>query len=1562
MQRTIDRVNKLITAGASIISAVLLLGAASQVGAGEPAQKPVFLSGQVQPLLMLNMSKDHQLYFRLYDDYADITDSNGLSIPDGNADITYVHAYNYFGYFDSNRCYTYNGDPKNVTVTARFEPSTVASKDCTGMWSGNFLNWATMTRIDAIRKILYGGRRVVDSTTETVLERSYLPNDTHSFAKFYKGPDLSKVVPKSLVSASGITLCNTTDTTATYSQNATEPPLIKVAIGDYSLWANNERWQCKWLDQANGSNEQKNASNGNIQVKDSNGKLSYPSGLTAKAGNPSSGDVGNGTYVARVQTCVKDLTGDDEGCAAYGVTAKKPVGLLQEYGNTKYGTDKNGAVVTTNVKEKASILFGLMTGSYDTSKSGGVLRKAIGTLDDEINAATGEFVKPAPTANSIINTLNLLKIYGYDATPTSGLYMGGPSTINKTSDWYYEPKFITGSDNCGWIGSNGFENPANNYPRAFFDNDRCSNWGNPQAEIYLESLRYLAGAAKPNPTFAANDSAYITGLNSVATWSDPINTNLDGNYCAPLNVLMFNASVTSYDADELSPTATNPDPLNFLKAIGINDLAALSATTDIVGNAEGIIKGSNFFVGNSPSSNDELCTAKDVGSLSKISGICPEAPRLEGGYQIAGLAYHARSKGIKSQVIAEVNQVRRVKTFAVAMAPATPKVTVTAPDGSAFTIIPACRNTSTYKTRGITKTASSCAIVDFKIVSQTATTGTLYVDWEDMEQGSDFDQDMWGTIKYVINPTAKTVTITTYVAADSTGNSMGFGYVLSGTKDPGFKVFSGIHNFVYDGVGSGCTKSSPCNTANSDATVQTKTYEIGSSILGKSLDDPLKYAAKWGGYSDDSATPESIAASTPTNYFFATDPRKLKASMRIALDNISKADQASATAASSSTRLDSDTLVYQAVFSSTDWSGEISAYSIATGSTAGDPKWSTDNTLIKGSLRNIYTYDAGKLVTLSSKDTTPVVAFTSLSTGANGLRASLKVSGELDETNATKRYNWLLGSAADEMSTDATGAVKPGALRARTKLLGDVVNSTPALAGKDTQHYEELPTAYGSASYSDYVTKGAKSTRIPVLYVGANDGMLHAFNATSDKLKGGDEIFAYIPRGAYKKLAGLSAAASFEHQYIVDGPITVGDAYVKLGNEGQRTWHTIMVGSQGAGGKGVFALDVTIPTSPKVIFDYSDTDSGSYSSDLGFNYGKTFIVPTADGKWRVIFGNGGNSTNGYAKMIAIDIEDPSAPIIIDTKAKMGTGTGNDNGLSGVSLVPDGDGIYTYAYAGDLMGNMWKFDLTGASSNWKVAYGTASAPVPLITVIDPAGTAQPITAAPTIGKNAVKLTSSAPLVPSNMVYFGTGKLIESGDKTATQIQTLYGIADSGTFIPAFDKSDRAKVLHQKTIASETGGLNDGKRTIANDKTTDSGLAVDWNGVKGTVKRGWFLDLQFGSTATGERIIAKPLLLYDRVIINTFIPSPYQCGFGGSGWLMELTGVGDKFIGYDLLGDNGNHILDNVILGNLIAIFDTKKVDIVGSGLKPGNDEKGSIKGFLKDKPSSAYGRMSWRQLK
>ena len=205
---------------------------------------PPLLAESATPMVMLAMSNDHQLFYKAYTDFDDLDG-------DGFADTTYKNALEYVGYFDSYKCYVYN------TTTNIFEPVAVTqTKYCNSaagtQWSGNFLNWATMTRIDEVRKVLYGGYRSTDSGSETVLERSFLPNDAHSFAKYYNGEDLAKLTPFKNVTTgvnnskdSGITICNTTRQEGeVLSQNSTKPPLARVVAGNYSLWAANERWQC----------------------------------------------------------------------------------------------------------------------------------------------------------------------------------------------------------------------------------------------------------------------------------------------------------------------------------------------------------------------------------------------------------------------------------------------------------------------------------------------------------------------------------------------------------------------------------------------------------------------------------------------------------------------------------------------------------------------------------------------------------------------------------------------------------------------------------------------------------------------------------------------------------------------------------------------------------------------------------------------------------------------------------------------------------------------------------------------------------------------------------------------------------------------------------------------------------------------------------------------------------------------------------------------------------------------------------------------------------------------
>lgn len=228
---------------------------------------PPMLSDASKPLIMLALSKDHQLFYKAFTDYDDL-DKDGL------VDTTYKNTINYAGYFDQYKCYTYDATLKVFNPVA-----ITADKYCNGFaavadniqWSGNFLNWATMTRIDEVRQILYGGYRAVDTAAATILERVYLPNDAHSFAKYYDGADLARLTPftqtantcgiepsdttsaafttyKNCMLPRGITLCNTTRYAGTLlSQGVSSianPPLARAVRGNYSLWAAGERFQC----------------------------------------------------------------------------------------------------------------------------------------------------------------------------------------------------------------------------------------------------------------------------------------------------------------------------------------------------------------------------------------------------------------------------------------------------------------------------------------------------------------------------------------------------------------------------------------------------------------------------------------------------------------------------------------------------------------------------------------------------------------------------------------------------------------------------------------------------------------------------------------------------------------------------------------------------------------------------------------------------------------------------------------------------------------------------------------------------------------------------------------------------------------------------------------------------------------------------------------------------------------------------------------------------------------------------------------------------------------------
>ena len=712
------------------------------------AQTPLFLLPSALPIVMLNVSKDHQLYFKAYDDYSDL-DGDGLP------ETTYKHSFNYYGYFDSYKCYDF--------ANGRFVPTSLSiNKYCSSRWSGNFLNWATMTRIDTLRKILYGGLRhkLKDSLGETELERSYLPNDAHSFAKFYTGDDLDKLTPfTSSEVANGITLCNTTITVdKAYSQDVdttADPPLLRVAKGNFSLWAANERWQCLWAEENRMVREPDDQG---VDKLVSNGNIADLSGIDASPNNPAKLTDGLGLkdYPLRVKVCVDETLKGNDNCKSYknsatGDISLKPIGLLQTYG------------------DDAKMRFGLITGSYDKSKSGGVLRKNADLLTNEINVDTDGTFKSDPEQGGIIDTLNKLRIYGYrhnGGTPkTNGTYV-------KCIDDVVEP------DNCTVVKTSPSDDCA--WGLTSFTEGQCGNWGNPQAEIFLESLRYLAGKSA-SPTFLPSTNVKDSRLGLThADVKDPIGQD----YCASLNVIQINAAANSYDGDDLSEVAE----------INANNPVLL---TDRVGEGEDI-NGKAYLIGDSGAISDASCTIKTVSALSNIRGLCPESASQQGSYHISGLAHHAHIHDIRPTAPDD----QRVNTYGITLAANRPEITIHLPGSDqAVTLAPACqRHTAITDDDGTKQVKTDCALVDFKIVSQNKPTvdghetGKLYVNWEDSQQGGDFDQDMWGIINYDLS--ASDIKITTDVVASSSRAPMGFGYVIRGTSRDGFHAHSGTNSFL----------------------------------------------------------------------------------------------------------------------------------------------------------------------------------------------------------------------------------------------------------------------------------------------------------------------------------------------------------------------------------------------------------------------------------------------------------------------------------------------------------------------------------------------------------------------------------------------------------------------------------------------------------------------------------------------------------------------------------------------------------------------------------------------
>jgi type IV pilus assembly protein PilY1 len=641
------------------------------------------------------------------------------------------------------------------------------------------------------------------------------------------------------------------------------------------------------------------------------------------------------------------------------------------------------------------------------------------------------------------------------------------------------------------------------------------------------------------------------------------------------------------------------------------------------------------------------------------------------------------------------------------------------------------------------------------------------------------------------------------------------------------------------------------------------TYVIG---LGAGVDPTVNPVAA------QVLTAFAIAGGTGT-FFAATDPATLTNDLQAIVAKIIAATQSTAATGVNSTGLQNGAVAYLAQFTTSDtfqdWTGDLDAWNIdpVTGqvnTTPGSQIWSAQAQLdAQGwNARLIATWDP-----VANAGTpfrwNPALAPAGISP-TTGLGTAL--SSFPADTNGQDVLQYIRGSNAQEQHNH-------GPFRNRTHKLGDIVFSAPLYVGAPNGMTQ-------TADYFAFVT--AHANRSPIVYLGANDGMLHAFDAAT-----GTERFAYIPNGVFNNLVKLANPFyNAQHQYFVNGSPRVAD--VKFASDG--SWHTVLAGTEGAGGRTVFALDVSAPDSfvteaqvaQAVLWEFSD-------ADMGLSFSEPEIVTTAAG-WMVMVGNGYNSPNQKPVLYGINPQTGAIMAKVDLCAAVpaACNTAVANGLSSVAVVNSYGQVSAaanVAYAGDLQGNVWRVDLTDPNpANWIVSV--------MFQTIDPSGVPQPITTVP-----AVTLNPNFPNLLGTMVYVGTGQLLGIPDLSTTQIQSMYGVYDppTGATPPiGFAGIPNRANLQQQVLANESvNGISV--------RTVPTPSAVPLPPTAGAV-RGWNMDL---SLTPGERVIADPEIESGGgVVFTTYLPNSSFCSGGGSAWLMVLnfaTGAAFPLAELDVNGD-------------------------------------------------------------
>ncbi len=1436
---------------------------------------PPFVASGAPPLVMLVMGRNHKLYYEAYNDASDLNDDDVIDSRYKPVEI------DYYGYFDNFKCYEYD------TADKRFEPSSVSStKTCSGSdeWSGDFLNYLTMSRMDTMRKVLYGGYRKTDSSSSTVLERVYIPQDAHSWGKEYTSPavdgyDIADYTPFStpvsglrhlfastnLDSDRSIPLLryvlnnpkriwnwvakedpvvdNSIETSATghpghptdhedfedmvidyatsdhldntiitdtytnvdgggdYGSNylAIFTGTLNVATaGDYKVavdgddaieviidggtanekvigrWGNHARCNCySYFDTvplAAGEHtfefrmeEGSGSDYFHLYWNGPDSGYSWEAIPAADTTSPAISGISDFAYntyslslpastivdrVVRVEVCNPSV-GLETNCKQYPDGNYKPIGILQRHG------------------EANRMYFGLMSGSYENNTKGGVLRKQVGTITDEIlTSTTGQF---NTSVNGIVQTINKFKITDW----------GGSSYSD-----------------CGWITTG----PLTSTSR------KCRDWGNPMAEMMYETVRYFAGkgGATSNYSYSSTARDNTLGL-PLASFNNPYDLSAGGySSCAKPFMLVLSDINPTFDSDDLPGVASE-----FGGGIS-GDLGGFNAESlaNEISTVEGI--SGRKYIGQSGSDSDGACTEKTVSEFGETRGLCPEEPTKGGSYYAAAVARYGHETDLQTTV----NDDQKVTTFAVGLASPLPKIKFNLAD-NVITLVPFAKTVGNRGDSQVWNYWPTNTLVDFFVETLSDTYGKFRINYEDVEQGADHDMDNIVVYEYqlvdasgvaVSDPAdAKAVQISLETTYASGGYIQHSGYIISGTTKDGTYLeitdndTSASQDFlvvldtppgdnpIENATDVTPSRDVPGGTHNSSlgtlpkSTTRTFYPNTSGAVAAELLENPLWYAAKYGGYeeSDKDTEPgygypdkveewDKDGDGNPDTYFYVSNPLKLEQQLNAAFGKVLEQASSGTAASVISNSRSGEGALYQSIFypnkvdgSSGDtitWAGQVHAllmddygnmredtdtdqhldladdYVIQFVESGSDIKverykdvnsdqiidgadtlidivdpedlaylWNSSDWLNSNALdstiaeqrstyldidskRYIFTWadadadqivDSGEVLDFVWPSSSPGLAALS---DTNNFYPYLHLFNSFADTPSSisslstadysafllaqteRQINYIRGkdylNSGSPVPLNVSGSDISGTeLRSRqfkgkTWRLGDITYSTPTVVARPAENFHLL---YGDQSYSDFVLK--YKHRRQMVYAGANDGMMHAFNGgfyddsesafctaypcadvDPDDPPLGAEMWAYVPYNLLPHLYWLTQTTYDEHKhvYYVDQKPRIFDAKIFEEESACSTltssscvhpggWGTVMVVGMRLGGGTITAdIDKTDGAttaeaedremkSAYMIFDITDPENPpKLMAEISMpNMGFSTVYPTA---------------------------------------------------------------------------------------------------------------------------------------------------------------------------------------------------------------------------------------------------------------------------------------------------------------------------------------------------------------